>query len=232
MLILGFDTCTEMCTVALGDAAGTLSAVDVRAPRAHLAKLLPLTEQALSMCGRTQADVEAIAVGIGPGSLTGVRIGVTTARALAQGLGVPCVGVPTLDVVAHAFSGSRATVCIVLDASRGEVYPALYDCTPATPKRLSEYAVVSPQALCDELIARKEPLVVAGDGLVAYGEMLRERVGDDAMRVADPGLWYPQAARLVSLARFALETGTGDYRDVRPIYTRLSDAEEAEAGRR
>lgn len=232
MLTLGFDTCTEMCTLALGDSGGVLAAIDVLAPRAHLQKLLPLAEQLLASCARTQEDIEAVAVGTGPGSLTGVRIGVTTARTLSQGLDVPCIGLPTLDVIAHAFSGTGATVCVVLDARRKEVYPALYDCGGAVPRRLTEFHAVNPGALADELAGRDEPrIVLCGDALVAYGEVFAERLGSRA-HITPREHWYPRASCLVDLADALPQAQRGDYREVLPIYTRLSDAEEAERSRR
>lgn len=226
MLTLGFDTCTEMCTVALGSDSGVLASVDVHAPRAHLQKLLPLVRQMLEMCDRTQSEIDAVAVGTGPGSLTGVRIGVTTARTLAQGLGVKCVGVPTLDAIARAFTGTGATVCVMLDARRNEVYPALYDCGGDAPRRTDEFRAVNPEALCDELGELGETVLMAGEGLDSFGDIVATRLGE-RVRFAPRELWYPRAAHIVGLAGTVLARSSGDWRDVRPIYTRLSDAEEA-----
>lgn len=231
MLMLGFDTATEMCTVAVGTEEQTLACIDLVAPRAHLEKLLPLAEQALHMCGRAQSDVEAIAVGIGPGSLTGVRIGVATARTLAQALEVPCVGVSTLDVVAHAFSATGATVCAMLDAKRKEVYPALYDCSGQHPKRLTEFRATRPEALCEELASHEDKVLLAGNGLEPYAELMTKRLGDK-VATARREAWYPSGSRLVDLAHAMLEEGGTDFREVRPIYVRLSDAEESRAAKR
>jgi len=110
-----------MCTIALGDEEAIKIGVDLMAPRRHLEKLLPLVQQAMQETGLSQSELELVSVGTGPGSLTGVRIGVTTARGLAQALEIRCVGVSTLDLVAAAFSGSCAFVCVVLDARRREV---------------------------------------------------------------------------------------------------------------
>lgn len=231
MLTLGFDTCTEVCAIAVGTEERLLAAFDVHAPRAHLSRLLPLVEQALQACGHGQADIEAVAVGTGPGSLTGVRIGVTTARALAQGLDVPCAGISTLDIIAQAFSRTGALVCVILDARRNEVYPALYECTADMPERLTDYRVVGPEQLCDELAERDRHVLLAGDGLMTYGELFTARLGARAT-LAPHEHWYPRAANLLPLARATLATGDNDYRAVRPIYARLSDAEEAEKARR
>ncbi|RJQ53615.1 MAG: tRNA (adenosine(37)-N6)-threonylcarbamoyltransferase complex dimerization subunit type 1 TsaB [Actinobacteria bacterium] len=230
MLTLAFDTATEMCTVALGNESGLLVSIDLLAPRAHLEKLLPLAQQALELTGRAQSEIEAIAVGVGPGSLTGVRIGVTTARSLAQALEVPCIGVSTLEVLAAAFSRSGALVCALIDARRGEIYPGLYDCSGTRPRMLGEHRSIGLDELIGEL-EKHDRVVLSGDALVTYGDELAERLGD-RVRLAPREQWYPKAADLLPLAGRDLEAGAGDYRDVRPIYTRLSDAEEAEAARR
>ncbi len=227
MLTLAFDTCTDVCTVAIGDEEAVRIGIDLLAPRSHLEKLLPLVQQAMHETSISQSDLEAIAVGIGPGSLTGVRIGVTTARALSQSLKIPCVGLSTLDVVAAAFCGAGAFVCVVMDARRREVYPALYDCSAALPKRLTDYRSISAEALTGELEAY-DRVTLAGDGLIPYGERLVEGLGDRAS-LAPRETWHPRAANMLSLAGRALAAGAGDYREVRPIYTRLSDAEEARA---
>lgn len=232
MLTLAFDTATEMCTVALGRGDDVLAAVDVHAPRAHLQKLFPLAEHVLALSERAQADIEAVAVGTGPGSLTGVRIGVTAARTLAQALGVPCIGLPTLDVIAHAFSSTGATVCVVADARRQEVYAAMYECSGPTPRRLTDIRAMAPGALAESLAARSEErIVLAGDGLISYGEAITEGLGERA-RISSPPLWYPRAAHLVTLAALQSSEDVRSFDDVRPIYTRLSDAEEAEKARK
>jgi len=228
MLTLAFDTATEMCTVALGLGDDVLAAVDVHSPRAHLRRLFPLAEQVLALSGREQAEIEAVAVGIGPGSLTGVRIGVTAARTLAQALGVPCIGLPTLDVIAHAFSSTGATVCVVVDASRQEVYAAVYECSGSAPNRLTEIRAMAPGALADLLGERgEEKILIAGDGLVSYREALIEPLGARA-EVASRLTWYPRAGHLVTLAALQPSAVGSGFEHVRPIYTRLSDAEEAE----
>lgn len=226
-LALAFDASTSLCTVALGTASKLYGEANVLAPQAHMEKLLPLVDEVLkaSCCGAH--DIEAIIVGLGPGSFTGLRIGVATARALAQFLRSSIVGVSSLDTLAYQFLGFSKLVCSVVDAKRGEVYAAVY--LPAkTLGRLTDYMVLTPQAL-SELLARSfegRSLILTGDGLEPYGALLESGTPDNIC-LAAPRYWYPQAAHLLSLGLARLEEGKEDNLfSLRPLYVRLSQAEE------
>jgi tRNA threonylcarbamoyladenosine biosynthesis protein TsaB len=164
--IVGFDTATPATAagVLLPGGRGVEARDDPADGRpAHAARLLALVEQALADAGIGWPDVARLAVGIGPGGFTGLRIGVATARALAQGRGLPLVGVGSL----HALAAGRADVAAVLDARRGEVYAAVW----RAGALVLGPAAIAPAALAAELPAG---LPAVGDGAVRFREQLEE----------------------------------------------------------
>jgi tRNA threonylcarbamoyl adenosine modification protein YeaZ len=236
-LRLAIDTSTEEVAVGLGhvEAAGVrvVGETNIDVPRASLTHLVPAIMRLLESADAQIGDVEAVVVGRGPGSFTGVRIGVSTAKGIAQGLGVPLMGVNTLDAVAERFVGRSGLVGVVGDAMRREVYPALYRLTPGRIERLSGDAVAAPSAVADEWAALSEPVLLSGNGLRKYADVFRERMGEAAM-IGPESLWTPTGESLLMVSWRQLLAGTegpGDVALLLPVYTRLSDAEEAERAR-
>lgn len=235
-LVLAFDTASEQVALALGTRDGarveTLDEGDFLAPRQALSGLLPAVQRLLARNGRVIGDVHEIVVGRGPGSFTGVRIGVATAKGLGHGLGVPVHGVSTLDAIAWRSVSRDGMLGVVADAMRKEVYPALYRIEGARIARLTPETVISPEAVAEQWAQLGEPLVVVGNGLAKY-EPLFDRP-DDGISIGKPGMWPPTGAGL--LAAYAAEieadaVDTGSVSALLPIYTRLSDAEENERAR-
>jgi N6-L-threonylcarbamoyladenine synthase len=185
----------------------------------------------LSANGLSVRDVDEVVVGRGPGSFTGVRIGVATAKGLAQGLGVPLYGVGTLDAVAWGFSAETVLLGVVGDAMRGEVYPSLFRCGRGRVARITPDSVAKPMEVAEEWSRLGEPLLLAGNGLRKHGAAFADALGSRATFSAEEQ-WPPYAAGLFGAYVAALadnDLGTGEPGSVLPVYTRLSDAEEAEA---
>ncbi len=242
--VAAIDTSTDMlaCTVARIDSAG--GAIDVLASGDHLCRrhanveLVTTLDAALAQAGLARGDVDAYVVGRGPGSFTGVRIGISTAKGLAYGANVPLYGVSTLDASAWTawLAGVRGLLGVAADAMRGEVYPALYRLDDDGAHRLFDRErVVKAAAAVEEWAARADAaaLQLTGDGLVRYGN--RFEAAGLTTRL-DRSLWWPSGEGLVLAWRAAAERvgeplGTGDPALVLPIYTRLSDAEENERKR-
>ena len=243
--ILAVDTSTDMLACALGraQACGTegpcglevLGSADRPCRRHANEQLVGVADALLGECGLSRADVDAVVTGTGPGSFTGVRIGVATAKGLACGLGVPLRGASTLDAVAWGVwrAGVRGLVGVVGDAMRKEVYPGLYRVDDEGPRRL--FACESVMKAADAVVlwaARPDApdIVLAGDGLSKY-RALYEQAGFAAF--APEEAWCPSGEGLL---RAALAAGradddvnaSGDPALVLPVYTRLSDAEENE----
>ena len=244
-IVLALDTSTDMlcCSVAqwTPQADGTAS-VQVLAGEDHLCRrqtnveLTSTALECLAQVGLSMTDVDEVLVGRGPGSFTGVRIGIATAKGLSCGLGVPLYGAATLDAAAWSAwrSGVRGLLGVVGDAMRGEVYPGIYVVSDEGPQRtFVAETVVKAQACVDEWAARGDSvaLTLTGDGLKKYRSLF-EKAG--LSRMADESCWHPSSEGLL---RAAASTPRSDVRDsgdpalVLPIYTRLSDAEEAERQR-
>jgi N6-L-threonylcarbamoyladenine synthase len=236
-LLLALDTSTEVTTVGLAwrhaGAIEMFAASVVDAPRAAMSRVLPTAVSLLSANELEPRDIAQVVVGRGPGSFTGVRIGVATAKGLAHGLGAPLFGVGTLDAVAWAFSDDDVLLGVVGDAMRGEVYPALFECSAGRASRVAPDRVAKPADVAAEWAALGRPLLLTGNGLRKYGDLFATALGD-AATFAEPELWPPYAHGLFAAYAEALRVGAlgdGDPGALLPIYTRLSDAEENEAAR-
>lgn len=228
--VLAFDTATEQVAIGLGVIEGSgarlVGACDVKAPRAALGRLLPLLSDLLDENGISVRDLAAIVVGRGPGSFTGVRIGVATAKGLAHGAGVPLFGVSTLDAVAWNMRDHQGLLGVVGDAMRGEVYPALYRTGGGAVERLSAERVADPATVAAQWAELGEPMTITGNALAKYADIFHH-----AGQIASESLWpVSGAGALAAYARAVAHgtTGDGEPGAVLPIYTRLSDAEENE----
>ena len=230
-LHLALDTSTEEIAVGLGrfaaDGVHVIGEVNLDAPRASLTHLVPSVQSLVASLDLDIRDIGAVIVGRGPGSFTGVRIGVATAKGIAQGLGVPLYGVGTLDAIAERFVGRDGMVGILGDAMRREVYPALFRCVGGKVVRLTSDAVAAPDEVAAEWLAMDEPLVLAGNGLAKYAETFLAVLGD-AATLAPEAMWLPTGQAVLEAgwrAKAAGAQGDGDAAALLPVYTRLSDAE-------
>lgn len=237
-LVIAIDTATE----AIGFGVGRLDGDVLReraggyclAPRKANTLLLETLVSALESAGERIEDVSGVIVGRGPGSFTGVRIGVATAKGLAHGLGVPLVGVGSLDAIAWRSYDREGLLGVVGDAMRGEVYPALFRRGGGDVRRLGADRVVAPSDVAAEwATAIDEPVTLCGNGLAKYRDVFEGALGERA-RFCEPEMWWPTGAGL--FAAFMDAGGQALFKDadpgaVLPIYTRLSDAEEAERER-
>jgi len=237
-LILAIDTATEAVGVGVARATGGVvellhSEVEL-APRQANSVVLTRSSAALSGLGFGFEDLDLVVVGRGPGSFTGVRIGVATAKGLAQGCGAPLFGVGTLDAIAWQHRDFEGTIALVGDAMRGEVYPALFSAKAGKVTRLTVDTVAKPADVAGAWARDLSgPVMLAGNGLVKYGELFYDVLGS-GVTVAPRESWYPSGEGLVAAfqdARDRADLVGGDPGVVLPVYTRLSDAEENERER-
>jgi tRNA threonylcarbamoyladenosine biosynthesis protein TsaB len=216
-VILGFDTATPATVVAVLPAAG--EPIELRhEPRpgerpGHAAQLLPLARRALEALGATFADVRRIGVGVGPGTFTGLRIGVATARALAQATGAELAGISTLEALAVEAGEDRA-VLAVLDARRGEAYAAAF----RDGERLLAPVAVAPEGLAALADPRHAPWLAVGDGAVRF----RDRLEPAAEVPADASALHAVSA--LAVCRLAREARPANRDALLPEYVRLPDA--------
>ena len=230
MLLLAIDTATPQVAVALGDDGRVRGEIRLVGRRRHAEQLAPAIAY---LCEQSRVRLEqlaAVAVGIGPGLFTGLRVGVTTATVMAQTLRIPVVAVPSPDLVAYPLRHAGRLIAVVLDARRREVFHAQYRPVPGGVQRVSDYAVGPAADLVAELAAGAEEVLLAGDGVEANRSHFAalERAED-----AGAGFEAPSATALVELAtgRVEREEFTSSW-SVRPLYLRASDAELAWGKRR
>lgn len=227
MLTLALDTSSPVLTVAVGDGEKIIAETTTWLPRGHMAKLLPAIDGLLKDAGLTVHNVEVIVIGSGPGSYTGLRIGMVIARTLAQLLKVPILGIPSLDAIAQRNKEEGALICPVVDAKRGEVYAAFYRQAGDTINRFTDLKAIAPDTLAELLeLEGCERIIFAGDGLKLYSDILVQVLGVKAELAAEDD-WWPLASDLIEVARPRIETGGFDeLYQLAPIYVRLSQAEE------
>lgn len=242
-IVLAFDTSTDMlaCAVARwtslesrGAALEVLASADHLCRRQANVELVGSVQEALTKAGCGMSDVDAVLVGRGPGSFTGVRIGVATAKGIACGAGLPLFGASALDAMAWSAwkNGIRGKLAVAGDAMRGEVYPGIYllDDEGAHRTFPAETVLKVDVAIAEWSVrADHAELTLTGNGLKKYLTKFEEA---GFSTFAPEEAWYPSGEGLLRSAALAEhELGDGDPALVLPIYTRLSDAEETERQR-
>ncbi len=219
MRILAIETATPMGSVALLEGAEVVREVAEHVPQRHLEWLAPAIARLLEDAGRRPQDVEALAVSLGPGSFTGLRIGIASAAAWAHARRLPIVGVSTLEVMAAATMAASATgglICPVLDARRGEVAFALFARRPLSVRLMSD-ALGSVSALLERL-PEGEEITFSGDGVPRVLEAVRARPNSV---IAPEAQWPPRAAYVGTVALIRLAHGERDDPYLlRPVYSR------------
>jgi len=219
MKILAMDTSSVNATVAVCDENRILGEYTVSNERAHSQIIMPMLESLLNHCSLTIKDIDVFAVALGPGSFTGLRIGISAMKTLAQSLSKPIIGVSSLDEVASSFFGTDKIVCPIFDARRNEVYNALYS---NGNKFVSERVVDFDELLIE--LSQKQ-VVFAGDAIIKY----RDRIlsfNNPNWLIAPNSLSMQRASALASVAlRRALNSDFDNLYDLSPIYLRLPQAE-------
>jgi tRNA threonylcarbamoyladenosine biosynthesis protein TsaB len=223
VLILALDTATPQVGVAIGGGGAVLGQVELAGGRRHAEQLAPAIRYLTDELGVALSGLAAIAVGLGPGLFTGLRVGVTTAKVMAQALRIPVVGVPSLDLVAYPARHTSRLIVAVIDARRGEVFHARYRPVPGGIQRVSGYEVGPPGDLVAELAAGCDELLLVGDGVAAYRDDFETL---ERAEPAGPAFSAPSPAALVELATAHVEREEFSAPwDVQPLYVRRTDAE-------
>ncbi|MBV9936739.1 MAG: tRNA (adenosine(37)-N6)-threonylcarbamoyltransferase complex dimerization subunit type 1 TsaB [Actinobacteria bacterium] len=230
MIILGIETATQQVGCAIGGVEGVLASFHATRGRRHAETLVPAIEFCCEQARVDLKDVSVVAVDIGPGLFTGLRVGIATAKAMAQALRVPMIGLSSLDLLAFPVRQSSRLIVAAVDARRGELYSALYRQVPGGVQRVGDYRVCSPNDLSSDLLARGEAALLVGDGAIRYASTFADR-GD--LEVGSLGNAYPSAAALVELAQpRALREEFVQPWELEALYLGKADAEINEEGRR
>ena len=230
MIVLGLDSATVAASVAVVNDECLLGEITINTRKNHSQRLLPLIDRLLADTGVELPDLSGLAVTNGPGSFTGLRIGLATAKGLAQVLKLPVTPVCTLDVLANNLLGQPGLICPILDARKSEVYTATYRSGTAGMVRQGAYLAVPPEELAAELQITGEPVTFLGDAVAVYQDFFREQLGGQAA-FAGPELLAPRAGWVARLGYRLLTDGGGEnFHQVKPFYIRLSEAEARRAG--
>ena len=221
MRTLALETSTLAGSAALleGDRVIGLSLLEIALT--HSERLMAMVDRLLHECGWDIGDVDALALSIGPGSFTGLRVGVATVKGLALALGLPVAAVPTLDALASNLPFADAPVCPILDARKGEVYLSLYRWGGGGMQRQWDYVALPPRAAAERLTP---PVIVLGDGVAACLPFL-SHLGA-GLRIAPGSHTAPSAAVVGRLGHAMLAAGdTVAAETLEPLYLRPSEAE-------
>ncbi|MBR1553215.1 MAG: tRNA (adenosine(37)-N6)-threonylcarbamoyltransferase complex dimerization subunit type 1 TsaB [Schwartzia sp.] len=224
MKILAMDTATMVSSVAVATKERVLAELTAETRFTHSETLVPNIEEVLRLADVQREELSAVAVSLGPGSFTGLRIGLAAAKAIAYALNIPLVGVPTPEVLAAAFSSPGALIAPLIDAQKGNAYFSLYRFTENGLVCERGVTVASPQEIAAAISEEKSPVVLAGD-------FARKWVARGAELPANAMLapithCMPRAALVAACAIARLQNGEGkSSMELEPIYVRRSEAE-------
>jgi tRNA threonylcarbamoyladenosine biosynthesis protein TsaB len=223
MLILGIETATPQVSVAIGGHEGVLGQFEVSRGRRHAETLIPAIEFLCRQADIQMAEFGAIAVDIGPGLFTGMRVGLAAGKAIAQALRVPMIGISSLDLLAFPLRYSDRTIAAVIDARKGELFYAFYRSVPGGIQRVTEPRVGTTDDLVADILARGQNVLCVGDGALRYQDEIDANVHCE---FTEQFLAHPSAAPLVQLAHArALREEWVNPRDIQPMYLRAPDAQ-------
>ena len=223
MLILGIDTATPQVGCAIGGHEGVLASFHLARGRRHAEVLVPGIDFVRRQARIELSEISVVAVDVGPGLFTGLRVGVATAKATASALRVPMIGVSSLDLLAFPVRWTNRLIASVVDARRGEVFYALYRQVPGGIQRLTDRRVGTPIDLGNELLATGQDVLAVGDGAIRYADDLHDLT---RVEVCEAGLAYPLASSLVQLAHArALREEWVQPWELQPFYLRKADVE-------
>jgi tRNA threonylcarbamoyladenosine biosynthesis protein TsaB len=221
MLVLGIETSTPHASVAIGSEQGVVASALVARGASYNEFLLPAIRFCLEQSSLGYRNIGGVAVSLGPGLFTGMRVGVATAKALAQALSVPIVGMASLDLVAYEVRYTPKTICAVLDARRNQVFHAFYRSSPGGIQRMSDYRVETPERLAVGLQSRPEEVLLVGNGALLYGDIFED--AGPIVEIGSMGHAFPSARALVELClpRMFRQDFDSLY-DLKPLYLRRS----------
>jgi tRNA threonylcarbamoyladenosine biosynthesis protein TsaB len=223
MLILGISTSTAQVGCAIGGHEGVIGAIHSTRGRRHAETLIPAIDH---LCHQTRIDLAelgAIAVDLGPGMFTGLRVGIAAGKAIAHARRLPMIGVTSLDLLAFPLRHSARRIVCAIDAGRGELFHASYRHSPGGVQRITEPEVSSPADLASDLAVTKDEILLVGDGARRYRDAFSEL---PRAELADAGFAHPDAGSLVQLAHArALREEFVGPAELSPTYLRKPDAE-------
>ncbi|PYG85694.1 tRNA threonylcarbamoyladenosine biosynthesis protein TsaB [Ruminiclostridium sufflavum DSM 19573] len=225
MKILAVDTSTNVASVAILEDDIIIGEYSCNKGKTHSQKLMPMIQSLLEKVKLDTEDIDAFAASIGPGSFTGLRIGVTTIKAMAFAAGKPVISVYTLDALAYNMSMSKALICPVIDARNNQVFTAVYRFEGGKPERLTEFLGIHINELVEIIRSMEGEVVFLGDACNMHREYLTQELGGRAS-IAAPNAAMADASSVALLARDSFMEGKSESSyEMLPFYLRKSQAE-------
>lgn len=224
MPILALDTATLVSGVAVATTDTLLAELTIQTGKTHSEQLMPNIAEVLRMAGIQKKALKGIAVSIGPGSFTGLRIGLATAKSLAYALNVPLIGVPTLAAIAYNCPVPGVVCAPLLDAQKGNVYQALFTWDGVAMQELQAPKVLPLVQALEEMLGLDRPVVILGEAAALYREQIIAAGG--RLSLALPHIAMPRPASVAALGYKMLQSGlVHDIAALEPLYIRRSEAE-------
>ena len=224
MIVLSVDSATESASCAILEENRLLGEINFNYKKQHSVILMTMVEQLLTNLALSINDIDGFVVSKGPGSFTGLRIGIATVKGLSQGTGKPFLGVSSLDALAYNMAFTTGIICPILDALRGNVYTALYKFKGNTLEKISDYLVISIEELITLLKEDGNPCTFIGDAVHIFKNTLTESLPEVQFAPVHLNLVRASALGELGLASLTL----GEYDDINnfaPLYLRKSQAE-------
>ena len=228
MNILMIDTSGPACGVAIARDGKLLYEASLEIGMTHSQRLMPMVDAALAMTGMEMKDIDLFGAVVGPGSFTGVRIGVSTVKALAHAAGKPCIGIDALEALAMNVPEFDGMICPILDARAQQVYGAMFE-PGVPPKRLLEDTAEKLAAFLDRVQATGKRAIFTGDGVAVSEKAIRERLGEKA--VFAPAAQLGLRAGCAAMLAHQYADKAQDYITLLPLYLRAPQAERERAAR-
>lgn len=224
MKILAIDTSTSAASAALVKDGNLCCEYTLNDGKKHSEKLINLIDMVIKSCGLSVNDIDGFACSTGPGSFTGLRVGASAIKGMAQALNKPVIGIPTLDVLAYNLWCWAGYICPILDAQRNMVYSALYTFKDGVLVKLEDYFAIEINDLKNRLTTLDEDLIFLGDGLSIFKKEIVKSF--NRVLFAPAGSNYPRASSVASLAAIKYKKGEmSSYNGLRIHYVRRSQAE-------
>ncbi|MAH84376.1 MAG: tRNA (adenosine(37)-N6)-threonylcarbamoyltransferase complex dimerization subunit type 1 TsaB [Rhodospirillaceae bacterium TMED8] len=219
-MVLALDSSTAACSVAVWHDGVIVAHCFEVLDRSHAERLIPMVDDAIKSSGHKFEEIDLVAVTVGPGAFTGLRIGISTARGLALALNIPCVGISSMECLCACIDGARDgdVILTVLDTKRGDLFVQIFD---FSSKALCNVAIIPSDGVINfiEGIAKKTRCIVAGDAL----EPIQEALTTQGLVLVSSGTKFPDATQVANIAAWRLEAGRAQL-PPKPVYLRLPDA--------
>jgi len=224
--VLALETSSMVASVAIINEDKLLAEFTVNNKKTHSQMLMPIVEQVIDRLDLTPSDIDVFAVSSGPGSFTGIRIGVATVKSLGQALNKPVVGVSGLDGLAFNLVHFNGIICPLMDARNGQVYACLYRSNEIEIDRLKEYMAIRVVDLARLIRESGEAVMFCGDGVLMNKDLLTDELGGRA-KFAQPPFMFQRASSIAFLAlKKAKLNDVLNYNGLQPFYLRKSQAEQ------